>query len=111
MHHSYWFEKGQPSLNNNNDDQWDYCDEKCLALEDLSKGKDFVVVKFHERWKQPFAACYVKSGSKYLLWNKIVTSAFYEKHCGGDYKDWYAEGFPVTGVYGVGIGAPLTKTG
>ncbi len=109
-HHAYWFEKHHPSLNNNRDDLWFYCDEKCLALENLSKDKDFVVVKFQERWKQPFSACYVKSGDHYLMWNKVVTSLFFEKYCGGDYKDWYGEGFPVTGVYGVGTGASLSST-
>lgn len=110
MRHQYWFEKDQPPLNGNNDDKWFYCDEKCLELERKVKDKDFVVVKFHERWKEPFSACYMKSGKQYLLWSKVVNSLFYEKHCGSDYKDWHAEGFPVTGVYGVGIGAPLNST-
>lgn len=108
LHHQYWFEKDSP-INGTTDKNWNYCDEKCLYLENYSKGKDFVVIKFSERFKYPFAACYVKSDKSYLLWNKVIQNQFFEKYCGSDYKDWYNEGFKVEGIYGVGVGMPLSK--
>lgn len=70
--HLYWFERDSPTPSSPSDKNWNYCDEKCLYLENYSKGKDFVVVKFSERFKHPFSACYVKSDKTYVLWNKVV---------------------------------------
>jgi hypothetical protein len=69
---------------------WNYCDLKCLYLEILYPGNDFVVVNFVESAIKPnFAACYVKQATGGLEpWNKVATNAFFEKNCGGDTEDY-----------------------
>lgn len=75
----------------------------------FNKNKDFVVISFSAPLKDNFSACYVKVGDSYTLWSKIAQNAFYEKHCGEDYKDWITEnGFKIEGIYGVGIGSNLS---
>lgn len=48
--HDYWFNKFHPNIAKN-DNRWDYCDEKCLTLERLIPGKDFVVVVMSATFK------------------------------------------------------------
>ncbi len=66
-------------------------------------------MQFSAILKYKFSACYVKVGTGYTLWSKVTSNAFYEQHCGEDYKDWMVEGnFNIDGIYGVGIGTQLT---
>lgn len=106
--HNYFFSKDHPNIASD-DDHWYYCDYKCLTLEKLNPGKDFVVIGFSAMLKEKFMACYVKDRTSYTLWSKVTTNDWYEKYCGEDYKDWLAEGsWNIDGIWGVGIGTPLT---
>lgn len=62
---------------------WNYCDLKCLYLENYYPNTDFVVINFEEAaYKPNFAACYVRSASGYSLWSTIASNAFFEENCG-----------------------------
>ncbi len=39
--------------------------------------------------KPDFAACYVKTGTTFALWNTVATNAFFEKNCGADTEDYF----------------------
>ena len=63
-----------------NDRKWNYCDLKCLYLENYSD-QDFVVISFKEHGYRPdFAACYVKTekeANSYVLWNQVIQNKFF----------------------------------
>ncbi len=58
--HEYWFNKWNPI--HNDDRKWNYCDYKCLYLENVIKKKDFVEVSLSAFLHDDFSACYVKIG-------------------------------------------------
>lgn len=118
LRHNFWYTapkaavvKGIPF----SDTAWNYCDMKCTYLEKYNPGKDFVVIPFTEStFKPDFAACYVVSTngtSQYTLWSNVTQNAYYEKNCGGDTEDYYANSqganakYKVSGdILGQGIG-------
>lgn len=60
--------------------------------------------------RDTFAACYVKNGDDYTLWNKVISNKYYENNCGKDDKDWANMGmFSIKAIYGVGIGSEITE--
>lgn len=69
--HKYWFNEDHPNYQGT-DGRWFYCDEKCLSMENLVEGKDFVVIVFSALFKKTFSACYVKAGDSYTLWSKML---------------------------------------
>lgn len=71
MVHQYWFNMDHPKYKGN-DNGWDYCDYKCITLEELKPSKDFVVVVLSATFKATFSVCYVKSGETLTLWNKVI---------------------------------------
>lgn len=104
--HDYWFNKWNPL--HKDDHKWDYCDYKCLYLENLINNKDFVVVSLSAFLHDDFSVCYVKIGDSLILWNSVIENKFFEKTCGQDSKDWANNGaFTISGIYGEGIGTKL----
>lgn len=105
--HQYWFMKNNP-IEQGDDYSWNYCDLKCIYLENYYPDKDFVVVVFSALFHDTFAACYIKNGEEYTLWSKVVSNSYFEKNCGSDYKDWMHTGdYNIDKVYGIGIGTKL----
>lgn len=71
LRHDYWFNKNHPKYARD-DDRWDYCDYKCLSMENMVADKDFIVVVFTAPLKETFSACYVKAGDSYTLWSHVL---------------------------------------
>lgn len=60
------------------------------------------------KFRDPFAACYVKTAEGYTLWSKVITNSYFEDRCGGDNKDWANMGeFKIGGVFGAGVGTEI----
>ena len=110
--HNYWYTKGKAAANTGVpyvDAAWNYCDLKCLYFENYYPNKDFVVLEFEGAIYEPdFAACYVKSGSNYALWNTVATNSFFEENCGGDSEDYTQNSkYKIKTKSGEGVGANL----
>lgn len=62
--HEYWFTGGKKSAETKipfTDVAWNYCDYKCLYLEQLEPNYDFFIVNFKGTSKIPdFSACYAQ---------------------------------------------------
>lgn len=89
IYHNSWYSPAKLKIKTD-DSAWNYCDLKCLQLESLAPGQDFVVIEFKAPlYKPDFSACYVhnKNGS-YSRWFNAVNNSFFEKYCGGDSTDW-----------------------
>ncbi|CAM6006378.1 unnamed protein product [Sphagnum balticum] len=122
QNHQYWYTAGLSPVKtgvSGADIAWNYCDLKCLYLEQYNPGKDFVVISFTQSIIQPnFAACYVQTvqGSKTtnVLWDDATSNSYYEANCGGETEDYYELSlgnnpkYTVTGTQGVGIGTEIT---
>ena len=112
--HQYWesagraiAETGIPYI----DMGWNYCDYKCINLENLYPGIDFYVVNFGDSSHHPsFSACYgKKSGGSAQIWNKMASNSFYEKYCGEDTEDYLRDNkYEKISEEGVGIGTLIT---
>ena len=89
---------------------WDYCDLKCLYLENYYPNTDFVVLNFEEAaYKPNFAACYVRSANGYSLWNTVASNTFYEENCGEDNEDYAASSdYRIISKLGEGRGAHIS---
>ena len=85
--HEYWFNKNKPSIAGNSN-LWYYCNAKCLFLENLLHGTDFVVIEFTAPLRDTFSACYVRTPTGYILWNKVISNKFFAKNCGNDHHNW-----------------------
>lgn len=108
LDHKFWLTTPKATIGIT-DRAWNYCDEKCLYLENYVEDTDFVVIYFKDiAFKPNFAACYAKKkDGSYQLWNKVIKNQFYEKLCGGD-VDWLSlDKYEVTNVLGQGKGVPL----
>ena len=117
--HDYWYTAQKAVVKTHAplaDTAWNYCDDKCLWLEHLYKGKDFCFITFSESiFKPNFGACYVvntdSTGKKtYALWNTVATNTFYDTYCGKETEDYYAltqgdkKKYEVKGIEGEGVG-------
>jgi hypothetical protein len=120
--HDYWYTAQKAIVKTHaplSDAAWNYCDNKCLWLEHLYKGKDFAFITFSESILKPnFGACYVvntdATGKKtYALWNTVATNKFYDTYCGKETEDYYAlsQGdkakYKVEGIEGEGLGTEI----
>lgn len=67
------------------DINWNYCDLKCIYLENYLDGADFVVLNFVEIGSNSkFADCYVATNSSYDHWSVKINNSMYSRICGGD---------------------------
>lgn len=102
--HNYWTTSVKQTINLS-DAMWSYCDDKCVYLEKLYPGNDFVSIDFKSGSivKPDFSACYVVVGTdKYSLWSKVAgANAFYNENCGSDNEDYYAVASSGSGSYKV----------
>lgn len=109
--HEYWFNMYNPKLYGNSS-RWYYCKQKCLYFENYMPGTDFVVIKFSAPLRDTFSACYVKTATSYILWNKVTSNKWYSQYCGNDNTNWYAhKTFHVVSITGEGIGNEVTFLG
>lgn len=75
--HDYWYTVNRKSAETGvpyADVAWNYCDLKCLYMENLKSGTDFYVVNFKDAWYKPnFSVCYAKpNGGVAKLWKDVV---------------------------------------
>ena len=111
--HEYWYTAAKSTATTGipyADISWNYCDLKCLYLENLYEGKDFVVINFEEAaYKPNFAACYVRTSHGYALWNTVAQNSFFEENCGGDTEDYAASSdYTITSKEGQGRRAQIS---
>ena len=77
-YHEYWFQMYSPKVAGNSS-RWNYCNLKCLYLENYAHNTDFVVVTFTNPLRDTFSACYVKTQTGYILWNKVMSNKFFSQ--------------------------------
>lgn len=98
--HQFWFDKNSPKVAGNSA-KWYYCNLKCLYLENYTHNADFVVIEFTSALGDTFSACYVKTATSYILWNKAISNKFFHRYCGNDSQDWLKMPmFHVKKIYG-----------
>ena len=112
--HQYWYLASKKKAETNvpyADVGWNYCDYKCLYLEELYPNIDFYIVNFKDTRGEPkFAACYAKpTGGTPKLWNKVADNTFFETNCGGDTEDYMLnDTYKQVSEEGVGIGTLIS---
>ena len=101
-YHEFWFNMYSPKVAGNSS-RWYYCNLKCLYLENYAHHTDFVVITFTNPLRDTFSACYVKTQTGYILWNKVISNKFYEQYCGHDTQNWLKSPlFTVKSIVGEG---------
>lgn len=108
--HDLWSTKDE-ELAKITDITWNYCDLKCLYLENYLPNADFVVLKFNKvDTLEQYADCYVAQPHGYVHWSKMIKNTMYSQIC------WDQQGidmiaqpadYQLTSVEGQGIGAQI----
>ena len=86
-YHDYWFKMYSPQEAGNSS-RWYYCNLRCLFLENYAHHTDFVVITFTNPIRDTFSACYVRTQTGYILWNKVISNKFFSQYCGNDSQNW-----------------------
>lgn len=90
---------------------WNYCDLKCLYLENYSKGTDFVVITFINKSPphKQLADCYQKDGSHYKHWSKVINNSMFSDLCWDQKTIDLLEraDYKIVNVEGEGIGTEI----
>lgn len=59
-----------------------------------------------------FSACYVRTATSYILWNKVISNGWYSQYCGNDNTNWLNQKtFKLVRVRGEGAGNETTFLG
>ena len=87
VYHDYWFKMYSPQEAGNSS-RWYYCNLRCLYLENYAHNTDFVVITFTNPIRDTFSACYVRTQTGYILWNKVISNKFFSQYCGNDSQNW-----------------------